>query len=96
MNGIIITEKKEKNETEFAVVSAVKIWVHLNENWSSYEMTLSLSLSLSGDLSQGWCKGSLFNSCYTEVYGRALLLSLLHFILDIYFILLSIKQGGTK
>ena len=34
------------------------------------------SKSKVGDCSQGWPEGSLFNSYFTEVYGRALLLSL--------------------
>ena len=48
--------------------------------------------------SRGQPEGSLYNSNYTEVYERALLLSLdcPHFTLDTYLILLSVKQGGIK
>ena len=44
-------------------------------------------------------EGSLFNSYFTEMLGRVLLLSLdwlLHFTLDKCLILLSVKQGGIK
>ena len=48
------------------------------------------------DLSRGWPEGSLFNIYNTKVLGRVLLYllpGLLHFTLDPYFIMLSVKQG---
>ena len=49
------------------------------------------------DRSRGWFEGYLFNSYYTEVYGRTLLLSLGGpLTLDPYLIMLSAKQAGIK
>ena len=49
------------------------------------------------DHSQGWPEDPLFNTYYIEVYGRVLLF---HWIatltLDLYFIMLSVKQWGIK
>ena len=58
----------------------------------------SSDISKVGDLSRGWAEGSLFNSYYTEVLGRGATPSpgLLHFTLDTYLILLSVKHGGIK
>ena len=41
-------------------------------------------------------EGFVFISYYTEVKGKALLLSLFHFTLDTYLILLSVKQDNIK
>ena len=50
-----------------------------------------------GDCSRGRSKGSFFNSYYTKVWGGATPLpGLLHFTLDMYLILLSVKQGDIK
>ena len=43
------------------------------ENWIQ---TSCKQVSKVGNLSRGWPEGSLLNSSYTKVYGRALLLSL--------------------
>ena len=58
---------------------------------------LSLYISKAGDRSRGRSEGSLFNSYYTAAW-RALIPfpGLLHFTLDTYLILLSVKQGGIK
>ena len=47
-----------------------------------------------GNRSRGRPEGSLFNSYYTE--GATPFPGLLHFTLDTYFILLTVKQGGIK
>ena len=51
-----------------------------------------------GDHSRGWLEGSFFNSYYTEVYGKGTnpFPGLLHFTLDVYLIILNIKQGAIK
>ena len=51
-----------------------------------------VKVSKVGDSSRGQLEGSLFISYYTEVLERALL----HFTLDLYFIMLNIKQGIIK
>ena len=43
---------------------------------NNYEDNVSCIKSKVGDCSRGWLKGSLFNSYYIEVEGKALLLSL--------------------
>ena len=50
--------------------------------------------TINGDRSRGWPDGSLFDSYYTK--GATTLLGLLHFTLDTYLIILSVKQGGIK
>ena len=61
-------------------------------------MPFWLQVSKIGDLSQGWPEDSLFNSYYTEVLGEGATLfpGLLHFTLDLYLIMLSVKQGNIK
>ena len=51
-------------------------------------------LSKVGDHSRGWPKVSLFNSYYTK--GATPFPGLLHFTLDSYLIMLSVKQGSIK
>ena len=48
--------------------------------------------------SRGRPEGSIFNSYYTMAWGRwaTPFPGLLHFTLDTYFIMLSVKQGGIK
>ena len=55
-------------------------------------------ISKVGDCSRGRPESSHFNSYYIEVLGRALppFPGLLHFTLDMYLILLSVKQGSIK
>ena len=49
------------------------------------------------DRSQGWPEGSLINCYYIEVYGVTTPSpGLLHFTLDPYLIILSVKQSGIK
>ena len=50
------------------------------------------------DRNQGRPEGSLFNNYYTELVGEGAtpFPGLLHFTLDTYLILLSVKQGGTE
>ena len=57
---------------------------------------MNVSKSKVGERRRGWPEGSLFNSYYTEILGRVPLPGLLHFTLDTYLILLSVKQGGIK
>ena len=52
------------------------------------------NVSKVGDLSQGWHKGSLFNSYYTK--SATPFLGLLHFTLYPYFIMVSVKQGSIE
>ena len=49
-------------------------------------------------LFRGWPEGSLFNSYYNWGVGEGITPFpwLLHFTLDTYIILLSVKQGGIK
>ena len=49
-------------------------------------------ISEAGELSREWPEGSLFNSYYTEVSRPGLL----HFTLDPYLIMLSVKQDNIK
>ena len=56
-----------------------------------------LSISKFGDCSRGRPGSSLFNRYYTEVCGGPTLFpGLLHFTLDPYLIMLSVKQKGIK
>ena len=48
-----------------------------------------------GDHGRRWPEGSLFNSYYTKE-GATPFPGLLHFTLDLYVIMLSVKQGGIK
>ena len=48
-----------------------------------------------GDHSSGQSKGSLFNTYYTDE-GTTPFLGFLHFTLDMYLIMLSVRQGGIK
>ena len=49
------------------------------------------------DLSREWPEGSLFNSYHTGIgEGATPFTGLLHFTLDPYLIMLSVKQGGIK
>ena len=69
-------------------------WMMLNrKTWILYALH-----KVVGDLSRGWPEGFLFNSYYIKVSARALFLfpGLLHFTLDPYLIILSVKQGGIK
>ena len=50
-------------------------------------------ISKVGNRSRGWPEGSFFYSYYTDANPFS---GLLHFILDTYLILLSVKQGGIK
>ena len=52
-----------------------KAWIHFYNNNGIWR-TVIIYISKVGDCSWGRPEGSLFNSYYTEVYGRALLLSL--------------------
>ena len=48
-----------------------------------------------GNHSQGQPEGFLFNSYYTKVWGGSTSFpGLLHFTLDMYLIMLNVKQGG--
>ena len=62
-------------------------------------MALSLSCkSKVGDHSRGWPEGSLFDSLLHQgvAEGATPFPGLLHFTLDPYLIMLSVKQGGIK
>ena len=52
-------------------------------------------MNVVGDCSQGWPEGSLYLATNVEE-GASLFPGLLHFTLDMYLIMLSIKQGGIK
>ena len=74
------------------------------ENYYFYKFTnifiiiSYLKVSKVGDLSRGWPKGSLFDSYYTKMLGGGAtpFPGLLHFTLDHYLVMLSVKQGGIK
>ena len=95
-------------ETRFRVLplrrNAVGVFytlTRLDENWQkdicSNWINPVISKSKDGDRSRGQPEGSLFNGYYTEAWGRATpFLGLLHFILDTYLIILSIKQRDIK
>ena len=57
-----------------------------------------LTVSKVGDHSRGWPEGSLFDSLLHQCVGEGAtpFPGLLHFTLDPYLIMLSVKQGGIK
>ena len=54
------------------------------------------TVSKVSNLSSGWPEGSFFNSYYSVGEGATPFPGLLHFTLDPYLIMLSVKQGGIK
>ena len=68
--------------------------------WSSipFKLFCNIHLSKVGDHSRGWPEGSLFDSLLHQGVGEGAtpFPGLLHFTLDPYLILLSVKQGGIQ
>ena len=60
-----------------------------------YSKPLLLNKVIVGDCSRRQPEGSLFNSYYTDVEGTTPFPGLLHFTLDMYLILLSVKQRNN-
>ena len=65
---------------------------------NSNHYTNSTFISKVGDHSRGWPEGSLFDSLLHQSVGEGAtpFPGLLHFTLDLYLIMLSVKQGGIK
>ena len=83
----IISLSHEKSDLEFSIITLF-LFPFQSQTCKSRKV---------GDYSRGQPEGSLFNSYYTEVLRRTLLFSgLLHFTLDTYLIMLSVKQGVIK
>ena len=64
----------------------------------SYNKIIFIILSKVGDHSRGWPEGSLFDSLLHQGVGEGAtpFPGLLHFTLDPYLTMLSVKQGGIK
>ena len=82
-------------------ISGLYVWsIRMAFDRKTWQQVFNMFKEISkvGDLSQGWPEDSLFNSYYTELSGRTLLLSLdcSHCTLDPYLIMLSAKQGSIK
>ena len=71
--------------------------VKIKESEKRYKY-LDLVKSKVGDHSRGWPEGSLFDSLRQQGVGEGAtpFPGLLHFTLDPYLIMLSVKQGGIK
>ena len=68
-----IVQTKAYNFIEIVTLNHIIVYKLLVLDWNTCNY---ISKSKVGDRRRGWPEGYLFNSNYTEVYGRALLLSL--------------------
>ena len=66
--------------------------------WNLYYIYIYIYKSKVGDHSRGWPEGSLSDSLLHQGVGEGAtpFPGLLHFTLDLYLIMLSVKQGGIK
>ena len=70
---------KNHNQINTHQASCPKFWqIRLFLEWKLWDFIIEVLLFISkiGDRSRGWPEGSLFDSYYTKLLGRALLLSL--------------------
>ena len=78
-------------------INKFKKYKSLHEPFLSKKKNIYIYIYVSkvGDLSRGWPEGSLFDS-WGVGEGATSFPRLLHFTLDMYLILLSVKQRGIK
>ena len=72
--------------------------IDLFKNLKNLFKKVYIKVSKVGDHSRGWPEGSLFDSLLHQGVGEGAtpFPGLLHFTLDPYLIMLSVKQGGIK
>ena len=75
--------------------SMITYWQNMSTMWNPMVIYNKVKV---GDHSRGWPEGSLFDSLLHQGVGEGAtpLPGLLHFTLDPYLIMLSVKQGGIK